>query len=133
MFSQASVILLTGGSGRHPPGQTHPLWADTPLPRRRPLQRMVRILLECIPVLKCNYNTQLNLIIVMISQNLLLQQAKVEILLFCCRSHFWIFYLKHTISYFLDTYKFKRSTAFQNSWSATKMLLIQLKYAQYLL
>ena len=55
MFSQASVILSTGGSGRHPqgrppsgqtppPGQTPPRqtppgdapWADTP--RRRPLQ-----------------------------------------------------------------------------------------------
>ena len=97
MFSQASVILSTGG-GVHPPGQTPPLgrhppppadnrsciqpprqtppWADTtPLGRhpprqtppgrhpprqtpppppppfpRRPLQRTVRILLECILV-----------------------------------------------------------------------------------
>ena len=50
MFSQASVILFTGGvSARQPPP-----WADTlplgrPLPRsRRLLQRTVRILLECI-------------------------------------------------------------------------------------
>ena len=37
MFSQASVILFTGGVSarhpplsRHPPGQTHSPWADTP-------------------------------------------------------------------------------------------------------
>ena len=72
MFSQASVILFTWGCipactradtpgqmlsdnppppGRHwqtpPPGQTPP--RQTPLPRR-PLQRTVRILLECILV-----------------------------------------------------------------------------------
>ena len=60
MFSQASVILSTGQT---PPGQTPP-WADTPgqtppclvhagihPPPRQPLQRTVRILLECILVL----------------------------------------------------------------------------------
>ena len=78
--------------------------------------------------------TQLNLIIVMISQNLLLQQAKVEILLFCCRSHFWIFYLKHTILFrYTYIYKFKNYIAFQYSWSTIKMLLIQFKCAQHLL
>ena len=71
-----SVILSTGRCladtppgrhplGRHPPpGQTTPWadtplgkppqadtpWADTPLPQGRPLQRTVRILLECILV-----------------------------------------------------------------------------------
>ena len=34
MFSQASIILFTGGCGRHPPEQTprgqKPSWADTP-------------------------------------------------------------------------------------------------------
>ena len=64
MFLHLSVILFTGGVclcvqgmvytpqtdtplGRHAPGQTPP-WADTPPPLRRPLQQMVRILLECI-------------------------------------------------------------------------------------
>ena len=39
--------------GRHPSGQTPQAdtpWADTPLPQGRPLQRTVRILLECILV-----------------------------------------------------------------------------------
>ena len=67
MFSQASVILFTGGGGltdtptvqlgRHPPGQIPPLCscANTPLPGQTPhpppgqtQQRTVRILLECI-------------------------------------------------------------------------------------
>ena len=56
MFSRASVILSTGG-------RCTPPWADTPspdrqtptlgrhpLPPRRPLQRTLRILLECILV-----------------------------------------------------------------------------------
>ena len=74
MFSQASVILSMEGCttcsrgggipactetnilGRHPQSR-HPR-ADTPLrqillPPRRPLQRMVRILLECILVFAC--------------------------------------------------------------------------------
>ena len=57
MFLHLSVILFTGGCipactwtdsppGRHPPGQTPP-------PRRRLLQWMVRILLECILVEIC--------------------------------------------------------------------------------
>ena len=69
MFLHLSVILFTGGGvhpplGRHPqavtppPGQTPsprhtPPWVDTPRqppPPRRPLQRTVRILLECILV-----------------------------------------------------------------------------------
>ena len=46
MFSQMSVILFTEGGGvadrplgRHPPGQTPPLWTDTPLTDRHPLGR----------------------------------------------------------------------------------------------
>ena len=59
MFSQASVILSTGGGdvwqtpppGRHPPPrQTPPPGQTTPPPARRPLQRTVRILMECILV-----------------------------------------------------------------------------------
>ena len=77
MFSQASIkdSVHRGGGSIHPhqadipqadtpwtdtpSGQTPP-WADTsasrhhPLPHRRPLQRTVRILLECILV--CNHN-----------------------------------------------------------------------------
>ena len=76
IFSQASVILSTGGVypsmhwGRHPLGRyppentprsdtpwadTPPPWADTPppgqTPCRRPLQRAVRVLHECFLVL----------------------------------------------------------------------------------
>ena len=47
MFSQASVILFTGGGtrmhlGRHPPGQTPPMGRHPPgpTPARRPLQWM---------------------------------------------------------------------------------------------
>ena len=79
MFLHLSVILFTGGSvwsdtprARHPPGrhplgryppwadpprqthpppwQTHPLGSHTPARWKRPLQRTVRILLECILV-----------------------------------------------------------------------------------
>ena len=60
MFSQASVILFTGGVSQHALGQTpplgiyplpdrHPPGRHTPSPRR-PLQRTVRILLKCILV-----------------------------------------------------------------------------------
>ena len=66
LFSQASVILFTGGGGvsQHALGQTPPIpgqttppaditWADPPgqippPPHQRSLQRTVRILLECI-------------------------------------------------------------------------------------
>ena len=74
MFSQASVILFTGVCGRHPPRQTLSLGRQPPLGRhppaqcmlgythpspQRPLQRTVRILLECILLVlsfgwKCN-------------------------------------------------------------------------------
>ena len=62
MFSQASVILFTGGGvypsmhlGRHPPGQTPsrqtpPGRQPPPPPSRQLLQQTVRILLECILV-----------------------------------------------------------------------------------
>ena len=55
MFSQASVVLFTGGGGGTPLGRNPQ--ADTPLgrhppPPRRLLQRTVRILLECIHVWK---------------------------------------------------------------------------------
>ena len=55
MFSQVSVCLQTPPWEDTAPGRPTP-WADTPqvdnpLPReRRPLQRTVRILLECILV-----------------------------------------------------------------------------------
>ena len=74
MFSQASVILFTGGAcipactGQTPPGQTppppcpvhswihtHPCQVHAGIHPRRPLQRTVRILLECILVRQCNY------------------------------------------------------------------------------
>ena len=58
MFLHLSVILSGEGwgSGRHPPEQTLP-WTDplgTLPPPRRPLQRTVRIQLECILVLGVN-------------------------------------------------------------------------------
>ena len=55
MFSQAYVILSTGG-GVHPPGRQTPPQADPPrhTPPRQPLQRMVRILLVCLLVTVCN-------------------------------------------------------------------------------
>ena len=60
MFLQVSVCLQVGRCtlplGRHPPGQTPPLPGQTPPGRhpetRRPLQQTVRILLECILVMK---------------------------------------------------------------------------------
>ena len=57
MFLHVSVILSTGGAGVTPPGiqppRQTPLLGQipTPSPQGRPLQRMVRILLECILVL----------------------------------------------------------------------------------
>ena len=52
---ETRYTLPLGRLGRHPPGKT-PTWADTPpgqtssAQRRRPVQRMVLILLECILV-----------------------------------------------------------------------------------
>ena len=54
MFSQVSVCPQGREGGVHPlyaegrlPLGRHPPWVDTP-PSRRPLQRTVRVLLECI-------------------------------------------------------------------------------------
>ena len=63
MFLQLSVILFTGGEGgvTSPPGR-YPLGRPS-APPRRPLQRMVRILLECILVYKFRNYCQLERIL----------------------------------------------------------------------
>ena len=48
MFSQASVILSTGGAGRHPPGRHTQTWTDTP--PQETATAADCILLECILV-----------------------------------------------------------------------------------